>query len=368
MEGNVIQLSMEDLAKLLSETVDKAIEKAGLDKVDRKYGVFPGSQDEELSKMTKEGRFKRWLNAVWRRDPTDMIAMKATLVEGSGSGSYVVPVEYANEIARVAAQYGVARRYCRNITLGTKSILIPDETGSVTVSVAGENTAFSETQPTLVQKTLTLKVAGAISPMSNELLRDTNVNLLGYFAEIYGEALALFEDDNTFGDATSFGTPLLSLTSGVDVNGSGASIANFTADDLQGLRRAVNPKYWPQAKFFAHPYVISYLEQIKNSAGDYIVRQPVESSAIRSLWGHELIPVDGMPSTDAASTAFVGFAVPTMCFFGTSGGMEVEVSREASLTTAGNLWEKNLSAIRVLESAGQVWSNEAGTARLLTSA
>lgn len=368
MEGNVVQLSMEDLTKLISESLDTQIKAAGLDKVDRKHGVFPGSQDEELAKMTKEQRFKKWLNAIYRRDPSDMIAMKATLVEGSGSGSYVVPNEYAAEIARVAGQYGVARRYCRNVSLGTKSLLIPDETGVVTVTVAGENTAFSETQPTLAQKTLTLKVAGAISPMSNELLRDANVNLLGYFAELYGEALALFEDDNVFGDATSLGTPLLTLSSGTGVTGSGASMANFTADDFQKLRRAVNPKYWPQAKFFAHPYVISYLEQIKDDSGDYIVRRPTDSAAIRSIWGHELVSVDGMPSTDAASTAFVGFAVPTMCFFGTAGSMEVEISREASLTTAGNLWEKNLSAIRVLESVGAVWTNEAGTARLATSA
>lgn len=368
MEGNIVQLSMEDLTKLISESLDAHIKAAGLDKVDRKHGVFPGSQDEELAKMTKEQRFKKWLNAIYRRDPSDMIAMKATLVEGSGSGSYVVPNEYASEIARVAASYGVARRYCRNITLGTKSLLIPDETAVVTVSVAGENTAFSETQPTLAQKTLTLKVAGAISPMSNELLRDTNVDLLGYFAELYGEALALFEDDNVFGDATSFGTPLLSLSSGNAVTGSGASMANFTADDFQKLRRAVNPKYWPRAKFFAHPYVISYIESIKDSGGNYIVRQPADSAAVRTIWGHDLIPVDGMPSTDAASTAFVGFAVPEMCFFGSNGSMEIEVSNQATLTTAGNLWEKNLSAIRVLESAGAVWTNEAGTARLATSA
>lgn len=367
-DENKILLSMEEMTELIVASVDKAIKAQGLDKVDRKYGVFPGSQDEELSKMTKEQRFKRWLNAVWRRDPTDMIAMKATLVEGSSSGSYIVPNEYASEIARIAAQYGVARRYCRNVSPSSKSLLIPDETAVITVTVAGENTAFSETQPTLAQKTLTLKVAGAISPMSNELLRDTNVNLLGYFAELYGEALSLFEDDNTFGDATSLGTPLLTLSSGNTVTGSGASMSGFSADDFQSLRRAVNPKYWPQAKFFAHPYVVSYIESIKDSIGNYIVRQPADSSAVRTIWGHDLVPVDGMPSTDAASTAFVGFAVPTMCFFGAAGSMEVEVSREATLTTAGNLWEKNLSAIRVLESVGQVWTNEAGTARLATSA
>jgi hypothetical protein len=75
-----------------------------------------------------------------------------------------------------------------------------------------------------------------------------------------------------------------------------------------------------------------------------------------------------MPSTDAASTAFVGFAVPEMCFLGSNGSMEIEISNQATLTTAGNLWEKNLSAIRVLESVGMVWTNEAGTARLSTSA
>jgi len=368
VEENKVQLSMEELAEVIGTSVDKAIKAAGLDKVDRKHGVFEDTTEEDKKNLTKEKRFKKWLKAIVYRDPSEMIAQKATLLEGSGSGSYVVPVEYANEIARVAASYGVARRECRVVNPSTLTLQIPDETAVVSVTVPGEDTAFSETQPTLAQKTLTQYVVGGISPMSNELLRDTNVDLLGYFAEIFGEAIALFEDDNVFGDATDFGTPLLSLSSGNSVPGSGPSYANFTADDLQGLRRAVNSKYWNRAAFFAHPYVISYLEQLKGSDGHYIVRQPAGGSPISTIWGHRLIPVDGMPSSDAASTAFIGFAMPSMCFMGISEQMEIDVSSQATLTTAGNLWEKNLSAIRVLESAGMVWTNEAGTARLATSA
>jgi len=367
MEENKVVLTMQEIAEMQRQSLLGMIKELGLDKVDRKHGIIPDGTEKEQKELSVNERFPKFLKAVLNRSSFDPVT-KATLVEGSGSGSYVVPVEYANFIATKIGQYGVARRYCRVLPMTSSSMKIPDQTATITVTVPGENTAYSELQPTLLQKTLTLKAIGGISPMSNELLADNNVGLLDFFAQIYGEALALFEDTNTFGSGANLGTALLGLSSGVDVTAGGVSIANFTADDLNAMRRAVNPKYWTNAKFFAHPYVISYIEQLKDTAGNYIVRQPANSQGTATIWGHDLVSVDGMPSADAASTSFVGFADPALCFVGTQGGLEIAISQDASLTTAGSLFEKNLSAMRVIERFGMVWTNEAATSNLSTSA
>ena len=364
MEENkeMIQLTKEQLDTLLKNAVAEIAKEQGSGQLERKHGIFQDpNSGKEVEGETKTVRFKKWLDAVINNDHTSGLITKATLVEGSGSGSYVVPVEYANEIMAVAGQFGKARRYCTVVNPSSKSLLIPDMTTDVSVTIPGENTAYSESIPTLVQKTLTIKTVGAISPMSNELLEDNNVDLLGFIARRFGLAIAKFEDTHTFGNSTSYFTPMLGgLSSGATVTSDSTSVTGINADELQAMRRQVSEDYWPNAKYFMHPYVLSYIEQIKDSSGNYIVRQPADSAQNRTLWGHEIVTVSGMPSADAANTAYVGFGDPSYCIFGNRSSLAIKLLDQASLTTAGNLAEKNLSAIRVLERFGQVWTNEAG--------
>lgn len=364
----VIQLDMEQLNTVITNAVAAATKAAGMDSVDRKHGMFPDTDKKDEKELTKEQRFTKWFGAFVDGNMSSGLLQKATLVEGSGSGSYVVPVEYANEIAAVAGQFGKARRYANVITPASASLLIPDMTVDVSVTIPGENTAYSESIPTLLQKTLTIKTAGALSPMSNELLEDNSVNLLGFLSRRFGLALAKFEDTHTFGNSTSYWTPMLKLSSAGSVTIDSTSIAGVTADDISKMRRQVSEDYWPGCKFFMSPYVLSYVEELKDSAGNYIMRQPANGEGIRTIWGHEVVTVSGMPSADAANTEYIGFGDPSFCYFGVKNGMAIKLLDQATLTTAGNLAEKNLSAIRILERFGQVWTNEAGVAVLKTKA
>lgn len=366
MEEKIQVESKEALEALIANAIGKSLQAMGLSKVEAKHAIFPETTPEEEKNMTKEQRFKRWFKSFVNRDPVAI--QKAELVEGSSSGSYIVPPEYAAEVFAVVGKYGKARQYCRVMPVGSKALYVPEMTSGVTVTVPGETTAYSQSEPVLGQKTLTVKAVGAISAFSRELLQDANIDLLGFLAEQHGEAIALFEDTHTFAYANTYFTPMLRVSSGQAVTASGSSLSAITADDLQAMRRAVSEKYWPGAKYFAHPYVISYLESLRDSAGNYIVRQPANSSDVRTMWGHELVGVSGMPSTDAASTAFIGFGDAKFCVFGTRSGLELALTTDATLTTSGNLFEQNLAAVRSIERFGQVWTNEAGVAILSTSA
>lgn len=372
MEENkeTVQLSMEQLDTLVKNSIAAYAKEQGSGAVERKHGIFADpNTGKEVEGETKSARFKTWLDAVINNDFSGGLLTKATLVEGSGSGSYVVPNEYANYIMEVVGSFGKARRYCTVVTPSSKTLLIPDLTTDVAVTIPGENTAYSESVPTLLQKTLTIKTVGALSPISNELLEDSNVDLLGFIARRFGLALAKFEDTHTFGNSTSYFTPMLGgLSAGATVTSASTSVTGITADELMDMRRAVSEDYWTNAKYFMHPYVLSYIEQLKDSDGNYVVRQPANSPGTRTLWGHEIVTVSGMPSADAAATAYIGFGDPSYCIFGSRGSLAIKLLDQATLTTAGNLAEKNLSAIRVLERFGQVWTNEAGVAILKTKA
>lgn len=371
MEDNkeVVQLSMEQLNTLITNTVANAVKESGSGQLERKHGIFADpNSGEEIKGADKTERMQKWLKAFIGDDVASGLLQKAALVEGSGSGSYVVPVEYANQIFAQVGKFGKARQYATLWTPSTSSVKIPDMTADVAVTVPGENTAYSESSPTLAQKTLTIKAVGALSPFSNELLEDNNVNLLDFIANRFGLAIAKFEDTHTFGSSTSYFTPMLALTSAATVTSASTSVLGINADELQDMRRAVSEDFWANAKYFMHPYVLAYIEQIKDSSGNYIVRQPADSSQNRTIWGHEIITVSGMPSADAANTAYVGFGDPSFCNVGTRGSIAMKLLDQATLTTAGNLAEKNLSAIRVIERFGQVWTCEAGVSIWKTKA
>lgn len=366
MEEKIQIEDKETLLALIANAVGSTLKEMGLTKVDAKHGVFPGTTEDDQKNLTKAQRFNKWFKAVISRDP--IAIQKAELVEGSSSGSYIVPPEYAAEVFAAIGKYGVARRVCRVMPVGSKTLYVPDLTAGVTVTVPGETTAYSQSEPTLAQKTLTVKAVGAISAFSRELLQDANIDLLGFLAQQHGEAIALFEDTHTFAYANTYFTPMLRLSSAAAVTSGSSSISGLSADDFQAMRRGVDEKYWPGAMYFAHPYVISYIESIKDSNGTYIVRQPANSGDVRTLWGHPLVGVSGMPSTDAASTAFVGFGDPKFCVLGIRSELELALTTEATLTSSGNLFEQNLAAVRSIERYGQVWTNEAGVSVLSTAA
>lgn len=371
LEDGTVQLeSKEELNTIITNTVAEVIKNQGSGQLERVKGIFadPNNPSKEIEGATKTDRFRKWFSAFIDNNLSSGLLTKATLVEGSGSGSYIVPVEYANEIAAQVGAFGKARKYASVVRPGTLSLKIPDMTTDVAVTIPGENTAFSESIPTLAQKTLTLKVVGALSPFSNELLEDNNVDMLSFLSRRFGLGIAKFEDTHTFGSSTSYFTPMLALSSAATVTSASTSITGINADELQDMRRAVSEDFWGNAKYFMHPYVLAYIEQIKDSTGNYIVRQPADSSQNRTLWGHEIVTVSGMPSADAAATTFIGFGDASFCYLGIRDQVALKLLDQATLTTAGNLAEKYLSAIRVTGRFGQVWTCEAGVSIWKTKA
>jgi HK97 family phage major capsid protein len=363
-ENKQIQLDMEQLRTLITNSIADATKAQGMDSVDRKHGIFPDAKGDTVEGETKSIRFKKWLNALMRND---VQFLTKDLTEGATTGSYTVPVEYTSEIMAAVGNFGKARRYCRVISPSTFSIKIPELSTDVTIYVPGESTAYTETNPVFAQKTLTIKSMGGISILSNELLADNNVDILSFIKERFALQLAKFEDTHTFGNSSTYFTPLLNLSSGTTVTMASSSITAITADDFQALRRAVSEDYWGNAKFFMHPFVLSYVEQIKDSSGAYLVKQPANGTDVRTIWGHEVVTVSGMPSSDAAATSYVGFADPMFCVIGTRGALEAKILTESTVGST-YLGSENLTGLRMIERFGQVWTNEAGTANLKTAA
>jgi HK97 family phage major capsid protein len=159
------------------------------------------------------------------------------------------------------------------------------------------------------------------------------------------------------------------VTSQVAVTAATGSIKNLSGDDLLNLAMGVAAKYRKGGAYFMHPTVLAYLTQsMKNLDGDYILRTPREDGLAATIWGYPVIESEVFPTTDAVSTKVIAFANPKRLFFADRAQMEIAVSDSATLSSGGNMFQINSTAIRTVERVGLGWTIGVGTAMLSTAA
>jgi HK97 family phage major capsid protein len=366
MEQQFVQLDMEQLKAVVTNAVAEITKQLGMNRVDRKYGVFPGDAEDDVLKMTKDERLKRWLRAVFTKDPAELIKVKA-LSEGTPSaGGYLVPEEFRTDVIREAEKFGVIRREAFVFPISTDSLNLTAAIGVVTVAWTNEASQIAASDPSFGQLTLAVKKAAGITAMSNELFSDSQFPIVRYLAELFGEAIAGAEDEQAFTGTGSVFTGMLNASGIKTVTASGSSIESFTVEDLLDLTMAVSSKYRIGARFYMHPVVFAVIRKLKGNDGQFIVQSPREANQPATIWGYPVVEVDKMPSTDAPETSFVGFGnARRRCYFADRQQMTVAIGTEGTVGS-DNLFEKDMSAVRVTERVGILWTLGEGLARLRT--
>ena len=239
-----VMLSTEDLKGIVSNAILETTKALGMDKVDRKHGVFPETSSEDLNNLSKEQRLKKWLKAVQTKDAVTLAQVKA-LSEGTGSaGGYLVPDEFRLDVIREAELHGVLRKNAFIFPTTVDTINLNSDAGSVTVAWTGENTQVNASQFTLGQTTMSIKKAAGITAISNELLEDAQFPIVQYLATLFGEKLAEAEDSQGLIGTGSPFTGLIGGLTGINTyTMSTSSILDITADDLLSLVMSVAEKY-----------------------------------------------------------------------------------------------------------------------------
>ena len=130
-----------------------------------------------------------------------------TKAQGEGvdqAGGFLVPEELMSNIIVLREQFGVFRRECRVIPMGSDTLNWPRRTGGLTAYFTGENTAATESQAAWDNINLTAKKLAALTRMSNEIAEDAVVSIADWLVGEIAYAFAAKEDDCGFnGDGTS---------------------------------------------------------------------------------------------------------------------------------------------------------------------
>lgn len=168
------------------------------------------------------------------------IDIGASMLEGTNTaGGYLVPQQFSRDIVDLRNESGVFKRNARIVPMTSDKINIPRRTASSTVYGVGEADDITASDLSFDQITLTLKKAGIITVLSNELSEDALISIADYVAYDMAQQLAAKEDACGFvGDGS---TDYLSIT-GVVTKLSNAA-GNPTTTSAGGIIVA-NDKDW----------------------------------------------------------------------------------------------------------------------------
>jgi len=303
-EDAVADKVFERLSRLLNES--PAMQKA--------FNAMPEGTDH-----AEEKSFADFIISVQRHDTKRIEKVyKTALSEESGAvGGYLVPVEYANQILRLAAERSIVRTQNPTIVnMTTREFDFPalDHTGSTAgidnrlggvvatwTEEAGEKT---ETEPRFKNVKLIYHELSGYTLASAQVRMDAGPMLESLLRELFADAIA-FTEDMAFLNGDGVGKPLGVLKSGVLLSEVAASSSLINADLLAMLELFL-PTRPGAGVWFAHPKTLSKLAIIADGSGaanNFIWATDAAAPIPTMLYGKPLIFTDRMPVLPAGTSA-----------------------------------------------------------------
>lgn len=191
-----------------------------------------------------------------------------------------------------------------------ESLKVPKSTAMSTAAIVAEAGAIGESDPTITTASLGAYKYGFLVQVTSELAADASFDLLGYLAEMSGQAIA-----NGFGAHAITGTGssqpygvITNATTGV-TGGTGVAGA-FTADNLIDLYHSVAEPYArsKSAAWLMRNATLGAVRKLKDSQSRYLfdVAVPPGSGASGTLLGRPVFcdPTVAAVALSAKSVAF----------------------------------------------------------------
>lgn len=376
LEGHMDSIK-EAVDAQVKETVDAqvkaAIEEAGLDKLEK--GQFPGhgNGNNKDAKTAKELAVK-YFKAVFQKDRNALKEMGSefasfsnnsikTMTEGTDSaGGYLVPEEVMGEVDRVADDYGIIRKLSRHIPMGTDTLNFTINKGKPSVYWPGEGGAGTKSQATLGNVKLQARTAMGLTPISNELIDDANIDTIDMVVELLAEEFAGAED---LQGLNGTGAPFTGILNSGEVNTSTAAsghdtIAEVDLKDLSDAQANLKSTVLGGAVWVFHRTVWNAIKNIQEGSQTVAAFTTVPSTVtmrtegsqsvtpVGFLWGYPVYLSDQMPSSPSAGEAYGIFGNFRKFYFGDRKQMAVAVSSEATVDGV-SMFETNSTAVRVIE-------------------
>jgi HK97 family phage major capsid protein len=272
---------------------------------------------------------------------------RALSVVTAAAGGTLVPTGFVNSLYDYMEVYSGARRLNPTIlaTASGNPLPIPKVVSGGTAAIVGEGTALAGTDPSFGRTLLsTWKIAQLVT-LSNELIRDSGVDLEGWLARDFGRALgratnSLYTTGTGSNQPAGYQVPAGTAVTGAN-GGTGVPSMNNLIDVVYGI----NSEYRAAgAAWSMRDATAGYIRKLTAStAGDYLWQPSLQAGQPDRLLGFPVVENSAMPA--------YGTGIKSICFgdFGSAfvirdvGSVRVERSEERYFELDQVAWRAVLS-------------------------
>lgn len=301
--------------------------------------------------------YREWVPRALKRDVSNLsyFEMRDTTQLNSGAGTvggYLVPPEYVPELQKLLTIYGQARKLFRIIPMTTEKLTMPALDGEMEVYEVDENTAPTESKPTVALFTLNSTIWGALTHIPLKLIMQSNPGIVQLVVEAIFRAHAKKEDVNGFTRASGPYRGLLYTPTSGNTNSRGNAnkvplgatlthISDVGFDDFQAMIDATPTPALEGASFQMHRTVLSHLVSVaKAQPSSWYCPLVQRADGSWTLYGFAVVLIEAMPAYSTSVQAdkpFASFCNPIYMALGDM--QQPTIAQDASIGfKEGQIW------------------------------
>lgn len=384
-EEDKINEVKEDIEKVVDEKVDEKTDeiekrlkknfdtllseklKEQEEMLTKKVGKYSNETEEKVAvRKSLNDKVRNFIKALQVNDLATLKDMSTT----NADGGYTIDRDFYAEIQHLMTEYGVFKREAYFLTTSKGSIVMNTLLTDVSVNWTDEAGVKLSTGVTVNDETLTLKKLTAIVPITDELLEDTEIDLVGFLSERIAEKISQAEDLAFFiGDGTATYGGFTGILNNANVNevvmDTDIAFSAITVEDLMDMQDATPQGALRNGKYYMHRTILTYVRKLREEAGKgQFIYQAPSLNAPATVCGYPVVLVEAMPSKTTAvqiDKPFVLFGdLRKACWVATKpNGITMKMFDAGSVRNTANNADLNLitqdmQALRVVERIGYV--------------
>ena len=333
-----------------------------IDSVEARGGVWSGEDEAKYAALTADINKRNELIELEQREAKVAEAMQSATVDFAGEGALngdaeilrkmvageirghefqmekritgnsvgaPVPTSFYSEIVKVARLVNPLLEYATVInTVGGENLQIPSQATFSTATIVGQGVSIGTSEPTFnAFTTLGAYKFSALAQLSRELILDSGVDIIGFLAEQFGNALGFkIADEIVNGTGTLEPTGFLPVA-GTGVTGATGVAGAFTADNVIDLIYSLDGslRNRPSFAMLANSTSIAALRKLKDTAGNYVFQVGDSKDRRDLVLGVPVIETPAMPNPGTAVNSLAVGDLKSI-YIRNAGGLQVDRS------------------------------------------